>query len=229
MKRNRTEIDELKKEISKLNKKIEKLENKEEPKFEVGKWYKGVKRKNIIAYCERLYERGFYGYGFDDNGVWSANDLWLENADDPLEATKEEVEEALIKEAKRRGFKDGIKFVSSKSSLKGRINTSSFNYLEDCNELCCLDYSGQTDSIFHNGKWAEIIEGVTINGHEMKQEGDIVSFGCAKFHKVDLRYWERTLTEKLEPVGNRKIKSITLDSGVEITVEQLEEIVDNLK
>jgi polyhydroxyalkanoate synthesis regulator phasin len=74
---------------------------------------------------------------------------------------------------------------------------------------------------------------VIINGIEMKQDGDVVSFGCAMFEIKQLR-------ELLDAVNcwnswvidgdmNRKIKSITLDSDVTITVEQLRQIVDNLK
>ena len=50
-------------------------------------------------------------YGFDANGKWS-NELGIheERINDYQEATKEEWLEALKKEAKRRGFKKGVKY-----------------------------------------------------------------------------------------------------------------------
>lgn len=63
-----------------------------------------------------------------------------------------------------------------------------------------------------------------INGYEGKMDGDYIIYGsnCAKFHKdffTDLVH--------LKPQGqNRAIKSITLDSGVTITMEQINKIVD---
>ena len=70
----------------------------------------------------------------------------------------------------------------------------------------------------------------------MKQEGDIISFGCAEFDKD----WLRHIFDLLETnayksidynwrLKNRKISSIKLDSGVEITVEDLKNIVNNLE
>ena len=63
-----------------------------------------------------------------------------------------------------------------------------------------------------------------------------IKFGCAIF----CRHHIQELNEKIKLFNsgvieddyldmNRKIKSITLDSGVEITVKQLEEIVKNIK
>ena len=63
-----------------------------------------------------------------------------------------------------------------------------------------------------------------INGYDGKMDGDYIVYGsnCAKFHKdffTDLVH--------LKPQGqNRAIKSITLDSGVTITMEQINKIVD---
>jgi len=72
----------------------------------------------------------------------------------------------------------------------------------------------------------------------MQQDGDIISFGCAKFtksqltdHYRELRYvWCRGQNSEDKMIqSNRTIKSITLDSGVEIKIEQLKQIVDNIK
>ena len=71
---------------------------------------------------------------------------------------------------------------------------------------------------------------VILNGFEMKQDGDIISFGCAKFHKK----WFETAYGLLETSNqlwdnNRRLKSITLETDLEIDEYQLKQIVDNLK
>ena len=104
-----------------------------------------------------------------------------------------------------------------------------------CLDLKCSENNELTDendkgwTIYRDGKWAEIIEEpkVLINGYEMKQDGDIISFGCAKFDIHQLQRWEYFINREYK--SNRKIKSIKLDSGIEITVKQLKEIVDNSK
>jgi hypothetical protein len=68
-----------------------------------------------------------------------------------------------------------------------------------------------------------------INGYEGRLDGDYIIYGsnCAKFHKsffITANNWIGT-----EFLGNRKAVSIKLDSGVEITKQQLQEIVEFIK
>ena len=74
----------------------------------------------------------------------------------------------------------------------------------------------------------EALPKVFIGGYEMKQDGDIISFGCACFHRYDLKDWYGYLCDKREAT-NRTVKSITLDSGVEISLLLLKEIVENIE
>jgi len=67
----------------------------------------------------------------------------------------------------------------------------------------------------------------TINGHEMTVEGDIISFGCAKFNVNQFRSIEAFNNFHIS--SNRKIKSITLDSGVTLTIEDITKILERLK
>ena len=65
----------------------------------------------------------------------------------------------------------------------------------------------------------------TINGYEGKIDVDgYVTYGCAKFDKGFLMNLSKTLKFK-NASGNREVASIKLTSGVEITVEQLNQIV----
>jgi hypothetical protein len=67
-----------------------------------------------------------------------------------------------------------------------------------------------------------------INGYEGKVENEFVVYGnnCAKFHKQFFK--NLSTVNEGNNWGNRKVKSIKLDSGVEITIEQVKQIVDFL-
>ena len=76
-----------------------------EPELEIGKWYK---RSLGTLICYNGNTDLMSGYGFNMNGDWTNGnfpfgDEWCEWT----EATDKEVETALIKEAKKRGFKEG--------------------------------------------------------------------------------------------------------------------------
>jgi hypothetical protein len=76
-----------------------------------------------------------------------------------------------------------------------------------------------------------------LNGYEgklektMQLEGDLIVYGCAKFST----YWIEELYKAFEKIelfsknNTRKLKSIKLDSGVEITIEQIKQIYEYIK
>ncbi len=237
--------EEIENEIESIKDRLTDLQNQleEKPKFEEGWYYAGIGGTKYLVYLFSENASGSYdgGYGFyldkftwmdwGTGGSWSCIDR---------KATPQEVEEALIKEAKKRGFKEGVEFNEvdggvnrGLDQLNGKVGTAGFETIDG--GLHVLGYNKWC--VFKDGKWAEIIENkITLNGYDMKQDGDIISFGCAKF---DYRWFEKVLNnldaannrEKSSAwrKGNRKIKSITLDSGVEISIEKLKEIVDNIK
>jgi hypothetical protein len=115
-----------------------------EVKLEVGKWYKVV-GKNIIF---SLYEDGIYGFmnGVEKTMNWDfVYNSVLELADESL------VETALVNEAKKRGFKEGVKiknlFDYNLIICKGEINNFYSNQL----------WFDKVGCIFKDGKWAEIL------------------------------------------------------------------------
>ena len=123
-----------------------------ENKLEVGKWYK---RGHRYLIC---YKGNGRGYGFFDGsygGAWAFSE-YTKTKTKNIEATKEEVEEALIKEAKKRGFKKGVTI--DKSNLDYPFKKiwiiSSNHYFFDITDNTLMIGS---DYIFNNGKWAEII------------------------------------------------------------------------
>lgn len=73
----------------------------------------------------------------------------------------------------------------------------------------------------------------TINGYDGKIDGEIVSYGCAKFDLFKLRgilssmkSWDDAKEDPCNTPHNRSIKLITLNSGVSITMDEINQIVE---
>jgi hypothetical protein len=120
-------------------------------KWEIGKWYH-TEIGNLICLTEDTpcFGGNYYGYGFI-NGVWDSRF----NGAISKEATKEEVEAALIAEADKLGFKEGAKFehnIEQHKELKGEYYRCGELSYEDGVLFC----DGWT--IMDGGKWATIIE-----------------------------------------------------------------------
>ena len=131
--------------------------NSLKPKLEVGKWYK-EKGGSIAFYQGDNVET----YGMNDVGTWRSNACWFHDwnleDDEWTLATDKEVEEALVTEAKRRGYKDGVKV---KKVIDGNLGENDwvipFNYKITFNEYgLFFSNIGIFNSV--KGQWAEIIE-----------------------------------------------------------------------
>lgn len=144
------------------------VEEKGEPMID-GTWYKN--NLGLFVYKSNEMTYGFYGNIWRDDIVICYSRL----GDNTVKATPKEVESALIKEAERRGFKEGVlvnieKLVPSYNPdmvLKGNIDFSEFK------EAGYIWFGKQL--IFDNGKWAEIIpnEEETI---DWSKSGQLVEF-----------------------------------------------------
>lgn len=134
-------------------------------KLEVGKWYKS--RGGSLAFCVKidnkypfLVDGEFLGYGFDYNKKWQDIDDSNFGSFKWTLATEEEVKEALIKEAKKRGFKKyviidkllGCNVGSLNIENKKQLETNNFTINANLQFLYCNNLV-----IFRKGKWAEII------------------------------------------------------------------------
>jgi len=202
-------------------------------KLEVGKWYKEEGDDNFLICITNPFDSNDSGYGFahyncgwaDSLGTWSFK---------PILATEKEVETALIKEAIKRGLNKSNIIINVYNGKN--CNSNTFSYFKYSGvKLLAYDSKGLYTPVFKNGVWAEIVENAKpkINGYEMEIDGKNGSFGCAKFHKTWFQNLHSQITKRNNQVdsfeySNRKIKSFTLDSGVEITLEQLKEIVEYL-
>lgn len=124
-----------------------KLDDLVKPELEVGKWYWSGNKGYRVLFC---YQGDvIYHFGFSGSGEWSNLILpyWEETA---IEATRQNVEDALVKEAKRRGIVKG----SDIKSVDGYVFKNILGSYIFGNSMLC--YGGAV--IFKNGKWAEVIK-----------------------------------------------------------------------
>ncbi len=160
--RHKKEIEELKASLIK-------------PQFEVGKWYyKDQDDGSLVARFKKMDGSSFYGDWVFIKGRTDSN--WSEYAntfnDNMRLATEEEIKTALVAEAQRRGFKEGVRFDSLERNIQNsKVSTTWYYYLGDD-----LLSTGQ-GIIYSKGKWAEIIESpkLTFGGHEVTIEGNKIT------------------------------------------------------
>ena len=109
------------------------------------------------------------GYGINAGCEWMSiwrNDGYIER-NNLIKATDQEVEEALIKEAKRRGYKDGVICKSFNHNCDLKINQcEKSHYVAEYNKLRYGKDGNRLVVVYSNGKWAEIIETITIEQAE---------------------------------------------------------------
>ena len=131
-----------------------------EVKLEVGKWYKRPRNKALFFIVGDPKITPFEVYGFDDEGGW----MNVENArtlpDYEIEATEQEVFEALKNEAVKRYENKFINPINANImhdyNNKGVLLELNKSSLDADNRLWCG--CGQWNAIvFDNGQWAKII------------------------------------------------------------------------
>ena len=132
----------------------------------VGKWYINIDGLKCLHFVTKITDsKEYFAYGFSFSNEWknnkgfgSVNDYTNKNF---RLATDKEVEEALIKEAKRRGFKEGVRI---KSKWMPNISANKLNgkfMFDNKFELCAATNGLMIYTIFQNGVWAEIVDTIT--------------------------------------------------------------------
>ena len=129
-----------------------------ETKLEVGKWYKLKDNPKILALYDCFKHHRPYAYIFNEKGDYEYRvEFSLFESPTYWElATEEEVREALINEAKKRGYKEGVRCKFGLIKEIRTIETNIFDWNGKDFFVRCIN--GNADIIFKNGKWAEIIE-----------------------------------------------------------------------
>ena len=118
--------------------------------LEVGKWY--TYKEGTCDWLMNYQGDGTSCYGFNTNGSWR-NDYIMDSVLNWNPATHEEIQTALIKEARRRGYKEGqvIKsFVYGSSHLTDRGEGFKFDMHKN---MLWYNYN----ILFQDGEWAEVI------------------------------------------------------------------------
>ena len=131
---------------------------KEEPEFKVGDWV-----------CNRDAPDTFIGRVTEiiGNNIYYDRYDYIENC---RHATEQEIKDHLVKEAEKRGFKEGIKWKNPLfdwDCVDTNIAGRDFKYDRNNDQLY---FGGNT--VYYNGKWAEIIKEepiCTIDGVEYSE------------------------------------------------------------
>lgn len=118
--------------------------------LEVGKWYK---YKKGVFFIKSINGFWINVYGTNKDGEWMTDNAKTTYDSSFKPATNEEVEAALIAEAKRRGFVDGAKYKSPCGKFK-RTVVYPLVLTKDGKDL----KDSHCSMITYRGQWAEIIK-----------------------------------------------------------------------
>jgi hypothetical protein len=190
------------------------------------RWYKSSKWKNLTVFFvdERV------GYGFDHNGIWKdmCNGWFILKSHYWVPATNEEVDDILMREAVKRGFNKGTRYIDPYLKEE-RVLASNIVFRD--NSLCEM---GNFGAIFRRGEWAEIVkpkeEDIYIGGSK-------VEFGayttrvpfCTRLHRLilDKSFWEAAKVVALNMGGISIYGSNNMPDMVK--VEKIDKILARLK
>jgi hypothetical protein len=140
-------------------------EKAELPKNHTG-WCKIDSKLNEKWLCYFL--NGILKYGFDSYGEWFVPNTKNEKLGDEYHASEKEVSEALIKEAVKRGYKNGNYLCLLLPESTHKVDNICL-YQE--NRLLLCDEKGEKGNVvFSNGKWAEVIEQKPMTQEEIEKE-----------------------------------------------------------
>lgn len=131
-------------------------------KVEVGKWYifnNGF--TDSLVFVTKIINKEVWFYGVHSDGHWVDED-WYSISHTYTLATDKEVETALIKEAKKRGFEEGVEINHPKFGTNTTLRNGIFPY-HYSGRISLIDNNNHGGSyIFRSGVWAEIIEPKTV-------------------------------------------------------------------
>lgn len=180
------------------------------PELEAGKWYNFAwsdmpKEIRGIYFVEKVEGyQVWFSYGIDlINDEWEESD-WYNKCHVWTEATPQEVEHALINEAKKRGYVEGARIkcllLNQDYTLTSRKHWEDF----DGKELLMVESRGTGVWIFRAGKWAEVVK--EAPKFEVKIDGDAIKDYVEKFHS-DERGDSHTVSLRLGnyQFGNSKL------------------------
>jgi len=181
-------INKLKEEF---NKRITELEEKlnEDSGYKPGDWVLGGeneigKHKSFIFRIEKICDKEIVAsstthYLSDEEIHTDYSEYYCDLRDITRKLTEKEIEDYLIKEADRRGYKIGVKYIGCYTEAPVFEIKEKLKYYIGVDQL--TDGCGGT--VYLNGKWAEIIkdESLRICGHKVEINGPQVKIGCKDY------------------------------------------------
>lgn len=212
-------MSETLRKIEALEAELQKLKNEVKPKYEENKWYKS--KTNQLVFITEFRDYDVIGYGFGNKNDWFDISEWMDGWKS-LElrlANHQEVEEALIKEAKKRGFKEGVRFKSALYKYDCVITTYEFDFHFDYMDMCKNVLFCNGNAIFSNGVWAEIVKDKTIKigGYSVEKMGESYRVGCKRFEITDFIDAKRLI----EKAGVQPLRF----ESIEINIETINKIL----
>lgn len=133
--------------------------------FKISTWY--VKKNRMCDWIMNYQGSGNVCFGFNSTKKYS-NEYVMSNNAYWREATNQEIETALINEAKKRGFKEGV-YYKSVGNFSNNNKAMIAKDLKYTGELPVLT-DGNGGVIFNNGIWATIIEIKPMTQSEIETE-----------------------------------------------------------
>jgi hypothetical protein len=214
-------IEEIESQIKDLLKEVENLK-KQEPKFEVGKWYvvTSVNNYKYLFNYQSTTNNQYIGFGYNYKlESWITSPLMETNQLQSITpATPSEIETALIAEAKRRGFKDNLIIKDAKYKEKSPPQFGHYRYIADQDGL-----TNDMSWVYYQGQWAEIIQEdkIMIGGYEVEKiEKGGIKIGCKKMNI-------ESVTSIKNFMDKYNFTKVSFD-GIEVSLETINKILAKL-
>lgn len=227
------ELEALKKEVNDKHiealAKIEALEKGlgKTDSIEIGKWY--VVTQSLVEEKGKI-GRAIGGYNNDTLYFTFQGLIHPYSATQVRLATEEEIKTHLIAEAKRRGFKEGVKIIPAKlNSCEDKDG-----FVKCCNEDFFFKYDAREDGlycrkqwVYYSGQWATIVEKdpvIKIGGYEVEFKNGYITINACAFDKSDL-------IKIKEVLGMEQIRSLNVGciGQYKVDSETINRILSRLK
>jgi len=223
------ELEQLQKEHQELGNRIQELKDSlNKPKgLEIGRWY----RHTYKGRCGPIinYQGGKSGYGFDGNLNWRyLSDGWnfCSYPEYWSLATEQEVKDALIKEAERRGYKEGVEIKHPLYRTVGFLD----NDITGFKNNCFTEFWYKGSIVMKDGKWATIIKDdvISIGGYkvvfaESRWKNKYTSIDGNDFF---IDFWQAA---KLISEHSKAKVMIGCNCQFDLSVDVINKILDKLK
>lgn len=210
------------------------------PSFKVGDWViiqgneeigssDGRKYKGEVIRIGKIVRKSEASYAREDfiGDYMSSNSLLTSQTGIYLSeirfATREEIENHLMKEVKHRGYRTGVVITSFSLRNDWVIDASKgFRYYYDEDEFVALNSRGSNNcAIYRKGEWAEIVDKFTIGAHKVEVDNSEIRIGCQTFTPEEI--------ENLNSLITRFHINVFTAHGFYITSDMVERVLKIIK